>query len=82
MQELKEIDTIQTEDLMIKLNAFISIEMAERITTLDKTTQYRERVKGRFPPLTPITSLGRRKGYRIQELKKWLDDPSSYRQPE
>lgn len=66
-------------ELMIKLNAFVSIEAAEKITTLDKTTQYRERIKGRFPKPVCITHLGRRKGYRIQDLAKWSENPSCYR---
>ena len=64
--------------LMIKLNAFVSISATEKITTLDKTTQYRERLKGRFPRLVSLTHEGRRKGYRIQDLKKWLENPSEY----
>lgn len=65
-------------ELMLKMNAFVSIEAAEKITTLDKTTQYRERVKGRFPKPVTITHLGRRKAYRIQDLVKWSDNPTSY----
>lgn len=66
--------------LMIKLNAFVSIGIAKRLTTLDKTTQYRERTKGKFPKLITLTSQGRRKGYRIQDLKKWLDDPEGFQE--
>ena len=69
-------------ELMIKMNAFVSIEAAEKLTTLDKTTQYRERVKGRFPKPVTITHLGRRKGYRIQDLVKWSENPSAYQQPQ
>lgn len=65
-------------ELMLKMNAFVSIEAAEKLTTLDKTTQYRERVKGRFPKLVTITHLGRRKGYRIQDLVKWSENPSNF----
>jgi len=60
-------------NLLIQLNAFISIELAEEITTLDKTTQYRERKEGHFPKLVSITSQGRRKAYRIRDLKEWMD---------
>lgn len=59
--------------LLIDMNAFVSIELAEKITTLDKTTQYRERKAGNFPPLISITSQGRRKAYRIRDLKEWMD---------
>ena len=65
--------------LMIKLNAFVSIAAAEKITTLDKITQYRERSKGNFPKPVSITSLGRRKAYRLNDLQKWLDDPENYK---
>ncbi len=60
-------------ELMIKLNCFVSIEVAETITTLDKTTQYRERRKGKFPTPVEITSSGRRKAYRINDLIDWLE---------
>jgi len=59
--------------LLMDMNAFISIELAEKITTLDKTTQYRERKEGHFPKLVSITSQGRRKAYRIRDLKEWMD---------
>lgn len=65
--------------LMIRLNAFVSIRDAEAITTLDKTTQYRMRIRGKFPPLVTISSEGRRKGYRIADMKEWLKDPENYR---
>ncbi|MEQ8627092.1 hypothetical protein [Ekhidna sp.] len=65
-------------ELMLKMNAFVSIETAEKLTTLDKTTQYRERIKGRFPKPETITHLGRRKGYRIQDLIKWSENPARY----
>jgi len=60
-------------NLMLEMNAFVTIELAERITTLDKTTQYRERKKGSFPKLVSITSQGRRKAYRLLDLKAWID---------
>lgn len=59
--------------LMIEMNAFISIDFAEKITSLDKSTQYRERKDGNFPPLVAITSQGRRKAYRLRDLKDWMD---------
>lgn len=64
--------------LLIDMNAFVSIKTAEIATTLDKTTQYRERKQGRFPKLHPITALGQRKAYRIQDVKRWLENPCSY----
>ena len=66
--------------LLMKSNAYISIETAEIFTTLDKTTQYRERRAGRFPKLYPLTKYGRRKAYKIQELLDWLENPMSYSQ--
>lgn len=60
-------------ELMIKMNGYISIEAAESLTTLDKTTQYRERLKGKFPKPEEITSSGRRKAYRVNDLMAWLN---------
>ena len=64
--------------LLLDMNAFVSIKTAELATTLDKATQYRERKTGRFPKLISLTHHGRRKAYRIQDLKKWLENPSEY----
>ncbi len=64
--------------LLLEMNAFVSIKTAEIATTLDKTTQYRERMKGKFPNLVPLTEQGRRKAYRIQDLKNWLENPVEY----
>ena len=64
--------------ILFKMNAFVSIKTAEIATTLDKTTQYRERVAGRFPSLIPITKSGRRKAYRINDIKDWLKNPQNY----
>lgn len=64
--------------LLLKMNAFVSIKTAEIATTLDKTTQYRERKEGRFPKLVSLTHHGRRKAYRINDLKDWLSDPENY----
>ncbi len=64
--------------LMFDMNAFVSIKTAETVTTLDKMTQYRERKEGRFPKLVSLTHHGRRKAYRIQDLKNWLEKPSEY----
>lgn len=66
-------------ELMLKMNAYVSIEAAQIATTLDKTTQYRERLKGHFPNPVSLTRQGRRKAYRIRDLMKWMDDPKSYR---
>lgn len=68
-------------DLMLKMNAFVSIKDAEILTTLDKTTQYRLRVKGRFPPLVTLVNQGRRKCYRINDLLAWIENPDAYHCP-
>lgn len=67
--------------LLLQMNAFVSIKTAEIATTLDKMTQYRERKTGHFPDLIPLTQHGRRKAYRIQDLKTWLADPQNYHNP-
>jgi hypothetical protein len=66
--------------LLIETNAFVSIKTAEILTTLDKTTQYRERKEGRFPNLCSLTHHGRRKAYRVQDLINWLESPADYQQ--
>ncbi len=66
--------------LLLEMNAFASIKTAELATTLDKTTQYRERIAGRFPKLHVLNHHGRRKAYKLQELKSWLENPSDYQQ--
>ena len=64
--------------LLLKLNGFVSVRTAELATTLDKSTQYRERVKGKFPRLIPLTHQGRRKAYRLEDLKNWMENPTEY----
>lgn len=66
--------------LLLKMNAFVSIKTTEIATTLDKATQYRERIEGRFPELITLTSSGRRKAYRANDLLVWMKDPESYKQ--
>ncbi len=67
--------------LLLEINAFASIKTAEIATTLDKTTQYRERKAGRFPKLHSLTHHGRRKAYKILDLKNWLENPTGYQPP-
>lgn len=62
--------------LLLEMNAFASIKTAEIATTLNKATQYRMRRAGRFPKLYSVT--GKRKAYRIRELKDWLQNPRNY----
>ena len=71
-------ETEVVAELLLRMNAFASIKTAELATTLDKTTQYRERLAGRFPSLVSLTRNGRRKGYRLQDLKSWLHDPANF----
>ena len=79
------VDPDQEKDVVIGLlletNAFVSIKTAEILTTLDKTTQYRERKEGRFPKLHSLTLHGRRKAYKIQELLNWIENPVGYQPP-
>lgn len=67
--------------LLLEMNAFASIKTAELATTLDKSTQHRERKAGRFPKLYSLTRHGRRKAYKIQDLKNWLENPIEYQSP-
>jgi hypothetical protein len=66
--------------LLLELNAFVSVKTAEIATTLDKVTQYRERKAERFPELISLTPHGRRKAYRLQDLKSWFENPCHYQQ--
>lgn len=65
-------------ELLMKMNAFVSIRTAEIATTLDKVTQYRMRKAGKFPKLHPITFHGQRKAYKIRDLKNWLENPQAF----
>ena len=65
-------------ELLMKMNAFVSIRTAEIATTLDKVTQYRMRKAGKFPKLHSITFHGQRKAYKIQDLKNWLENPQAF----
>jgi len=71
-------ETKVVAELLLNLNAFVSIKTAEIATTLDKVTQYRERKAGRFPRLYTITRGGQRKAYRLRDLKNWLENPACY----
>lgn len=65
-------------ELLLRMNAFVSIKTAELATTMSETMQYRERIEGRFPNLVSLNHHGRRKAYRIQDLRNWLENPSDY----
>lgn len=67
-------------NLLIRMNAFVSIKTAEIATTLDGTTQALERMEGKFPKLVHLTSDGNHRAYRIHDLRKWLDNPVQYKQ--
>ena len=67
-------------ELLLSMNAFVSIKTAEIATTLDKVTQYRMRKEKRFPQLYRLNHHGYRKAYKIQDLKNWLENPVSYQQ--
>ncbi len=71
-------ETKVVAELLLRMNAFISIPTAEIATTMSEAMQYRERNEGRFPQLVNLNHHGRRKAYRIQELAKWLEDPLNY----
>ena len=72
-------ETEVVAQLLLKMNAFVSIKTVEIATTLDKTTQYRERLAGRFPKLYPLTFQGRRKAYKLQDLIEWMENPVHYK---
>ena len=67
--------------LLIDMNAFMSVKTAEIATTLDKTTQYRKRKAGCFPMLHDLNHHGSRKAYRIKDIQDWLLNPLDYQTP-
>ncbi|KAB8155083.1 hypothetical protein EZY14_004155 [Kordia sp. TARA_039_SRF] len=66
-------------ELLLSMNAFVSIKTAEIATTLDKVTQYRMRKEKRFPQLYRLNHHGYRKAYRLNDLAKWIENPKTYK---
>ena len=69
-------DEMVIASLMIKLNAFVSIETVEKLTGLSRATQYRKRKNGDFPSLVRLSPNGNHKAYRIRDIQKWLKSQS------
>ncbi|WP_296615346.1 AlpA family transcriptional regulator [Sphingomonas sp.] len=55
------------------------MKLAIRLTSLSRATIYRRIAEGRFPPLVDLG--GRRIAFRRDELDRWINNPSDYRQP-
>ena len=74
----EEFDELSTE-LLLELNAFMSEKAVVRVTSLSRTSLHRKRLAGEFPNPEPISEG--RVGYRIRDIKAWLQDPGSWPSP-
>lgn len=66
--------------LMMTLNVFLSEKAVMNATSLSRASLHRKRIEGRFPEPEIITEG--RVGYRIRDIKAWLDDPSGWPIPQ
>jgi len=66
-------------ELLLELNAFMSEKDVVRATSLSRTSLHRKRLAGEFPDPEPISEG--RVGYRIRDIKAWLQDPTSWASP-
>lgn len=62
--------------LLIELNGFLSEKAVMQATTLSRTSLHRKRLAGEFPQPEEV-SAGR-VGYRVSDVKAWLDDPKGW----
>ena len=69
-----------TADLLLGLDAFMSEKAVVRATSLSRTSIHRKRLAGEFPNPEPISDG--RMGYRMREVKDWLENPQSWPNPE
>lgn len=74
----EEFDEVSPE-LLLELNAFMSEKAVVRATSLSRTSLHRKRLAGEFPDPEPISEG--RMGYRIRDVKAWLQDPRSWSSP-
>ncbi|MEQ8694801.1 MAG: AlpA family phage regulatory protein [Gammaproteobacteria bacterium] len=66
-------------DLLIGLNAFLSESAVVSATSLSRTAIHRKRQAGKFPQPEEISEG--RVGYRIRDIKAWLDNPMNWSGP-
>ncbi len=63
-------------ELLLKLNAFMNEKAVITATSLSRTAIHRKRLAGEFPE--PVEISEGRVGYRIRDVKDWLDDPAGW----
>ena len=63
-------------DLLLSLNAFMSEKAVVKATSLSRTSLHRKRLAGEFPEPEPISDG--RVGYRVRDVKDWLQDPKAW----
>ena len=63
-------------DVMLALNALLSEKAVLQATSLSRTSLHRKRIAGQFPEPEEISDG--RIGYRIRDIKAWLDDPGGW----
>ena len=63
-------------ELILELNAFMSEKAVMQATSLSRTSLHRKRLAGEFPEPEEISSG--RVGYRVRDVKEWLDDPTGW----
>ena len=74
-KSMNELDS----ELMIKLNVFLSEKSVIQATSLSRASLHRKRLAGEFPEPEEISDG--RVGYRIRDIKAWLDNPKGWVNP-
>ena len=67
-------------ELLLKLNAFMNEKAVITATSLSRTAIHRKRLAGEFPEPEEISDG--RVGYRVRDIKDWLDDPTGWTNPQ
>ena len=67
-------------ELLLELNAFLSEKAVMRATSLSRTSLHRKRLAGEFPEPEEISEG--RVGYRIRDVKAWLENPTCWPNPQ
>lgn len=67
-------------ELLLELNAFLSEKAVMRATSLSRTSLHRKRLAGEFPEPEEISEG--RVGYRIRDVKAWLENPTGWPNPQ
>ena len=63
-------------ELLLRLNAFLSEQAVVKATSLSRASLHRKRLKGEFPEPEEISEG--RVGYRLRDIKAWLEDPMAW----